>query len=194
MFTHFSQISIGFARISSDFARIFTKSKVLGVRLHLLHPRLLHQCVCASRLQKFWQRHFLLFFQLIAMSKNVFFYCQLNSLLIYKQLKATVRIFFEFQVNCSFVHFVPPISYVSVVALVACSINKTDFRNESARNHQLNTDEFQVYQKSFFCDKCTQVEDTLTPETQWCNSERMLHQLRPRCRSERVVRSRTHMS
>jgi len=31
-----------FAQISMDFARIFTKSKLLGVRLHPLHPRLLH--------------------------------------------------------------------------------------------------------------------------------------------------------
>jgi len=33
-----------FAQISTDFARIFTKAKVFGVRLHPLHPRLLHQC------------------------------------------------------------------------------------------------------------------------------------------------------
>jgi len=43
VFIHFSQISTEFAWILRDFAWIFTKSKVLGVRLHPLHPRLLHQ-------------------------------------------------------------------------------------------------------------------------------------------------------
>jgi len=35
-------MSTDFARVLEDFARIFTKSKVLGVRLH---SRLLHQCL-----------------------------------------------------------------------------------------------------------------------------------------------------
>ena len=45
VFIHFAQISTDFARILRDFAQIFTKLKVLGMRLHLLHPRLLHQWV-----------------------------------------------------------------------------------------------------------------------------------------------------
>jgi len=36
-FTHF-------AKIFTDVARIFTKSTVLGVQMHPLHPRILHQC------------------------------------------------------------------------------------------------------------------------------------------------------
>jgi len=40
-FVHFPHI---FARILGDFSQIFTNSKLLGVRLHPLHPRLLHQC------------------------------------------------------------------------------------------------------------------------------------------------------
>jgi len=36
----FAKVFTHFAHISTDFARIFTKSKVLGVHLH---PRLLHQ-------------------------------------------------------------------------------------------------------------------------------------------------------
>jgi len=38
----FSQISTDFTRIFRDFAQIFTKSKLWGVRLQPLHPRLLH--------------------------------------------------------------------------------------------------------------------------------------------------------
>jgi len=34
-----------FAQILRDFARLFTKSKLLGVRLHSLLPRLLHHCI-----------------------------------------------------------------------------------------------------------------------------------------------------
>ena len=41
----FAQILWDFARILWDFARISTKSKLLGVRVHPLHPRLLHQCL-----------------------------------------------------------------------------------------------------------------------------------------------------
>ena len=37
-----------FSRILRDFAWIFTRSKVLRVRLHPLHPRLLHQWPCDS--------------------------------------------------------------------------------------------------------------------------------------------------
>jgi len=33
-----------FAQIFWDFSRIFDKSKLLGVRLHPLHPRLLYHC------------------------------------------------------------------------------------------------------------------------------------------------------
>jgi len=40
--TDFGQISTDFARIFRDFARIFTNSKLLGVHLYPLHPRLLH--------------------------------------------------------------------------------------------------------------------------------------------------------
>ena len=40
----FAQISTDFTRVLRDFTRIFTKSQHLGLRLHLLHPRLLHQC------------------------------------------------------------------------------------------------------------------------------------------------------
>jgi len=42
VFTDFDQISPDFARISRGFAQIFTKPKLLGVRLHPLRPRLLH--------------------------------------------------------------------------------------------------------------------------------------------------------
>jgi len=34
VFIHFAQISTDFSRILRDFSRIFTKSKVLGVRFH----------------------------------------------------------------------------------------------------------------------------------------------------------------
>jgi len=44
VFTHFAQTSTDVAQILSDFARICTKSNVLGVRLHPLYHRLLHQC------------------------------------------------------------------------------------------------------------------------------------------------------
>jgi len=52
--TYFSQISSHFARIFVDFARIFTNSKLLGVRLHLLHPRFLHQyfTLCSMLLER----------------------------------------------------------------------------------------------------------------------------------------------
>ena len=40
------RFSPNFAKISTDFARIFTKSKVLGVRLH---PSLLRQLFCGTR-------------------------------------------------------------------------------------------------------------------------------------------------
>ena len=40
----FSQISTDFSRIFRYFAWIFNKSKLLGVCLHPLHPRLLHHC------------------------------------------------------------------------------------------------------------------------------------------------------
>jgi len=33
-----------FAQIFRDLAQIFDKSKLLGVRFHPLHPRLLHHC------------------------------------------------------------------------------------------------------------------------------------------------------
>ena len=39
----FAQIFRDFAQILRDFAHIFNKSKLLVVRLHPLHPRLLHQ-------------------------------------------------------------------------------------------------------------------------------------------------------
>jgi len=42
---HIAQISIDFAWIFRDFAQIFTKSIHLGVRLHPLHPRLIHHCM-----------------------------------------------------------------------------------------------------------------------------------------------------
>jgi len=40
----FSRILGNFSWILRDFSRIFTKSNLLGVRLHPLHPRLLNQC------------------------------------------------------------------------------------------------------------------------------------------------------
>jgi len=43
-YSNFAKVFTRFAQISTDFARIFIKSKVLGVQLHPLHPRLLHQC------------------------------------------------------------------------------------------------------------------------------------------------------
>jgi len=42
VFTDFTQICIDFARMFKDFAQIFNISKLLGVRLHPLHPHLLH--------------------------------------------------------------------------------------------------------------------------------------------------------
>jgi len=40
----FSRIFRDFVKIVRNFARIFDKSKLLGVRLHPLHHRLLHHC------------------------------------------------------------------------------------------------------------------------------------------------------
>jgi len=40
-YNSFAKVFTHFAQISTDFALIFTKSKLLGVRLHPLHPRLL---------------------------------------------------------------------------------------------------------------------------------------------------------
>jgi len=40
-----SQILPIVTRILQRFCRIFTKSKLLGVRLHPLHPRFLHHCI-----------------------------------------------------------------------------------------------------------------------------------------------------
>jgi len=40
IFSDFLKVFRDFAQILTDFSRIFTKSKILGVRLH---PRLLHQ-------------------------------------------------------------------------------------------------------------------------------------------------------
>jgi len=42
IFRDFAQTFRDFAQISRDFAHIFDKSKLLGVQLHTLHPRLLH--------------------------------------------------------------------------------------------------------------------------------------------------------
>jgi len=42
-FTEFVKVFRDFALLLKDFARIFTKSKHLGVCLHSLHPRFLHQ-------------------------------------------------------------------------------------------------------------------------------------------------------
>jgi len=42
IFRDFVKVSRDFAQISMDFAQIFTKSKLLVVRLHLQHPHLLH--------------------------------------------------------------------------------------------------------------------------------------------------------
>jgi len=42
VFTHFAQLSTDFSLILRDFARIFTKSKLLGVRLHPLQTHLLY--------------------------------------------------------------------------------------------------------------------------------------------------------
>jgi len=44
-FQEFCQIFRDFAQIFRDFAWIFNKSKLLGVRLHHLHTRLLHYCI-----------------------------------------------------------------------------------------------------------------------------------------------------
>jgi len=41
----FAKVFTDFARIFRDFNRVSTKSKLLGVRLHHLHPRLLHHWV-----------------------------------------------------------------------------------------------------------------------------------------------------
>jgi len=43
-------LDAGFAQTSTDFARIFTKSNVLGVSLHALQPRLLHQWIRGKNL------------------------------------------------------------------------------------------------------------------------------------------------
>jgi len=42
-FTEFVKVFRDFALVLKDCARSFTKSKLLGVCLHSLHPRLLHQ-------------------------------------------------------------------------------------------------------------------------------------------------------
>ena len=44
-FQRFARILNYFSRILRDFGRISTKPKLLGVRLHPLHPHLLHQCI-----------------------------------------------------------------------------------------------------------------------------------------------------
>jgi len=53
VFTDFAQIFLEFAQIFRDFARIFTKWEHLGVRLHSLHPRLLHHCLSLSEYRCF---------------------------------------------------------------------------------------------------------------------------------------------
>ena len=40
----FAQIFREFSKIVQDFSRILNKPKLLGVRLHPVYPRLLHQC------------------------------------------------------------------------------------------------------------------------------------------------------
>jgi len=47
----FAPNSMDFTRVLRNFALVFTKSKLLGVLLHSLHPRLLHQCFsyCIAR-------------------------------------------------------------------------------------------------------------------------------------------------
>jgi len=42
-FTEFVKVFRDFDQILKDFARIFTKPKLLGVYLHSLHPHLQHQ-------------------------------------------------------------------------------------------------------------------------------------------------------
>jgi len=42
IFRDFALIFKSFVRIFRDYAQIFNKSKLLGMRLHPLHPRLLH--------------------------------------------------------------------------------------------------------------------------------------------------------
>ena len=55
--------------IFTDFARIFTKSKLLGVRLYPLHPHLMHQCsnvwliLCFNKIYSSVWRNHILFFQ-----------------------------------------------------------------------------------------------------------------------------------
>jgi len=44
IFRDFVKVFRDFAHILRDFAQSFTKSKLLGVRLHSLHPHLLHLC------------------------------------------------------------------------------------------------------------------------------------------------------
>ena len=44
IFREFSKIVQDFSRIFRDFSRILNKPKLLGVRLHPVYPRLLHQC------------------------------------------------------------------------------------------------------------------------------------------------------
>jgi len=46
----FAQIFREFVKVFRAFSRIFTKSKLLGVRLHPLQHRLLHQCAHMSRI------------------------------------------------------------------------------------------------------------------------------------------------
>jgi len=53
VYTYFAKISSHFARILRDLAGIFTKLKLLGVRFHPLHPRLLHQCATRSFVKSF---------------------------------------------------------------------------------------------------------------------------------------------
>jgi len=45
IFRDFTRIFRSFAQIFRDFAQIFDKSELLGVRLHPLHPCLLHHCI-----------------------------------------------------------------------------------------------------------------------------------------------------
>ena len=45
IFRDFARIVRGFAQIFKDFDQIFDKSKLLGLRLNPLHPRLLHHCM-----------------------------------------------------------------------------------------------------------------------------------------------------
>jgi len=46
IYSEFVKVFTHFAQLSTDFARIFTKSKVLGVRLHALHPAYSSESEC----------------------------------------------------------------------------------------------------------------------------------------------------